>query len=182
MRYAAVVVGIGLLLCLSLSALPIVAQTPEAMVTATVRISSACVIANPTAVDFGTLPFSQPGAAQIATAAVTLRNCATQNETILARGTTATGTGSTWTHAPPGTDVCPGPNVYIQAVRDAAQVEKRLSVNDQTLKAMPGGAMETLTLILVAPCTGSAGAGQSMSTRYIFTGTLGDPGPGPSPR
>ena len=182
MRRAAVIVGVGLLLSLSAATLPMRAQTPEAIVTATVRISSTCVIVNPTTVDFGTLPFSQPGAAQAATVAVTLRNCAVQNETILTRGTTATGANATWTHAPPGADVCPGPNLYIQAVRDAAQVEKRLTVNDQTLKSLSAGAMEALTLVLVTPCTGSAGAGQVMSTRYIFTGTLADPGPGPNPR
>jgi hypothetical protein len=183
MRRAAIVAGFGLLLLTArASALSVAGQPAEAVVTATVRISSTCVLVNPTAVDFGTLPFSQPGAAQMGTAAVTLSNCSAQNQTILARGTAATGTGATWTHAPPGSDVCPGVNLFIQGVRDAAQVEKRLTVNDQPLKALAGGATETLTLTLVPPCTGSAGAGQAMTVRYIFTGTLAEPGPGPGPR
>jgi hypothetical protein len=174
----------GLLLIaigLGLSPLSTFGQQAETTVTASVRIASSCLIVSPTAVDFGTLELTQPTAARSAvaqpteaTATVSLRNCSSQNETILVRGGPATGAGVLWSHAPPGADVCIGPNLFIQGVRDAARSEKRLTIIDQAFKTMPAGASEPVTLTLTPPCSGSTGAGQTLTVKYIFVATLAE--------
>jgi hypothetical protein len=163
---------------------PAVGQTgPEATVTATLRIASACLIVSPTAVDFGTMQFTQPAVAPrsvdslpAATATVSVRNCSSQAETVLVRGGPVTGGGITWSHAPPGADPCAGPNLFVQGVRDAARSERRLSLADQVLKTLPAGATEPVTLTLVPPCSGSVGAGTALTVTYTFIATLTEPG------
>lgn len=190
-RLPIVVVGRGwpfvvlMLMLISLAALPVPTsgQQAEATVTATVRIASSCLVVSPTTIDFGTLEFTQPVAARgaaaelpEATATVSLRNCSSQGETILVRGGPATGTGVLWGHAPPGADVCIGPNLFIQGVRDASGSGKRLTIIDQTFKAMPAGGTEPITLTLIPPCSGSTGAGRSVSVPYTFVATLAERG------
>jgi len=183
MRRTLVLVGLGLLLSLlGLSSLPAFGQSAEVTVSATLRIASSCLSVSPTAVDFGTLELTQPAAArsaatQGATATVTVRNCSSQPETILVRGRAVTAPGVAWSHAPPAADVCAAPNLFSQGVRDGAAGEKRLTVNDQILKSLPPGAAEPVTLTLVPPCSGSTGSGQAITVVYIFTATLGEPGP-----
>ena len=155
---------------------------PEATVTATLRIASSCLVVSPTTVDFGSLEFTQPTGMRPnttpaeATAAVTVRNCSSQGQTILVRGGPAIGTGAVWGHAPPGADVCVGPNLFVQGVRDASGTAKRLTIVDQVFKSLPAGATEPVTLTLTPPCSGSTGAGQQLSTKYIFVATGAEQG------
>jgi hypothetical protein len=172
-----VLCGIGV----GLSPLSAVGQQAEVTVTATLRIASSCLVVSPTAVDFGTVEFTRPPATRpsptpAATATVSLRTCASQSQTILARGAPATGAGVLWAHAPPGADVCPGPNLFIQGVRDAAGVEKRLTVTDQVFKSLAAGAVEPVTLTLTPPCSGSTGAGETVTVKYTFVATLSEHG------
>lgn len=154
----------------------------EVTVAATLRIASSCLIVSPTAVDFGTVEFTRPPATRpsptpaATTATVSLRNCSSQSETILVRGAPATGAGVLWGHAPPGADVCLGPNLFIQGVRDAAGAEKRLSITDQAFKSLPAGATEPIALTLTPPCSGSTGAGQTVTVKYTFVATLSEHG------
>jgi hypothetical protein len=146
------------------------------------RIASSCLVVSPTTVDFGSLEFTQPigmrpsAAPAEATAAVTVRNCSSQGQTILVRGGPAVGTGVVWAHAPPGVDVCVGPNLFIQGVRDASGTAKRLTIVDQVFKSMPAGATEPVTLTLTPPCSGSIGAGVQLSVKYTFVATFAEHG------
>ncbi|MGD9891342.1 MAG: hypothetical protein AB7R89_01970 [Dehalococcoidia bacterium] len=155
---------------------------PEATVTATLRIASSCLIVSPTEVDFGSLEFTQPAgmrssaAPSEATAAVTIRNCSSQGQSILVRGGPAVGPGVIWGHAPPGADVCLAPNLFIQGVRDSSGTAKRLTIVDQVFKSLPAGATDPVTLTLIPPCSGSTGAGREVSVKYTFTATLAEHG------
>jgi hypothetical protein len=171
------------LLGFGLSPLTSFSQTgPEATVTATLQIASSCLVVSPTAVDFGTLEFTQPSTARTsaapaeATAAVSLRNCSSQSQSVLVRGGPAVGTGVIWGHAPPGADVCIAPNLFIQGVRDASGTAKRLTIVDQTFKTLPAGATEPITLTLTPPCSGSTGAGQQLTVKYTFVAALTEHG------
>lgn len=186
-RRMAVVAGAVTLLMAALASFgalsPAAGQTgPEATVTATLRIASSCLVVSPTTVDFGSLEFTQPTGMRPnatpaeATAAVTVRNCSSQGQTILVRGGPAVGAGAVWGHAPPGADVCVGPNLFIQGVRDGSGAAKRLTIVDQVFKSLPAGATEPVTLTLTPPCSGSTGAGQQLSTKYVFVATLAEQG------
>jgi hypothetical protein len=162
--------------------LPVSGQGADVTVTATLRIASACLAVSPTAVDFGALGLTQPGAssagaaASPATATVTVRNCSAQPATVFVKGGIASGPGVAWTHAPSG-DVCAGPNLYLQGVRDLSRNERRLSALDQPLKTLAAGASEPVMLTLVPACSGSAGAGLTITVPYTFTATLAEIGP-----
>jgi hypothetical protein len=183
----AIIAGAAVLITVAIATLgalpPAAGQTgPEATVTATMRIASSCLVVSPTTVDFGSLEFTQPAGTRSnpapaeATAAVTVRNCSSQGQTILVRGGPAVGTGVVWAHAPPGADVCIGPNLFIQGVRDASGATKRLTIVDQAFKSMPAGANEPVTLTLTPPCSGSTGAGVQVSVKYTFVATLAEQG------
>jgi hypothetical protein len=182
-RYAALVIGLVVVaLGFGLSPLTTFGQQAEATVTATLRIASSCLVVSPTAVDFGTLEFSQPAAMRPnsapaeATAAVTLRNCSTQSQSVLVRGGPAVGPGVIWGHAPPGADVCVGLNLFMQGVRDASGAVKRLTIVDQPFKSLAAGAQDLVTLTLIPPCSGSLGAGQQVSVKYTFVAALVEQG------
>jgi hypothetical protein len=178
MRRGVLVATVSLVLGVAaLSALPASGQSAETTVTATLRIAAACLTVSPTAVDFGTLELTPPdlaaraSATPPATATVTLRNCAAQPETVLVKGGPATGAGVNWALAPTA-DVCAGPNLFIQGVRDLSRGERRLTANEQPLKSLAPGAGEPVMLTLVPPCAGSTGAGQSITVKYTFTATF----------
>jgi hypothetical protein len=182
-RVVALLIGLVMVaVCTGLSPLAMFGQQAEATVTATLRIASSCLVVSPTTVDFGSLEFTQPagmrpnGAPAEATAAVTIRNCSTQNQSVLVRGGPAVGTGVVWGHAPPGADVCVGPNLFIQGVRDGSGTAKRLTIVDQVFKSLPAGGTEPVTLTLTPPCSGSTGAGQQLSVKYTFVATLAEQG------
>ena len=182
-RYAALVIGLVVVaIGFGLSPLPTFGQQAEATVTASLRIASSCLVVSPTTVDFGTLEFSQPAAMRPnaapaeATAAVTLRNCSTQSQSVLVRGGPAVGPGVIWGHTPPGADVCVGPNLFIQGVRDASGAARRLTIVDQPFKSLAAGATEPVTLTLTPPCSGSIGAGVQVSVKYTFVATLAEQG------
>lgn len=183
MRLAMLLIVLGMPLAgFALSDLPTFSQGSNVTVTATLRIASACLVVSPTAVDLGTLGLTQPGmsaahtASPPGTATVTVRNCSAQAETIMVKGGPASGPGVTWTHAP-GADVCVGPNLFVQGVRDLSRNDRRLTATDQPLKTLAAGASESVMLTLVPPCSGSAGAGQTITVPYTFTATLAESGP-----
>lgn len=174
---------------LAVTAGPTFGQSAETSVTATLRIASACLTVSPNTVDFGTLELTQPGIAPApATATVVLRNCSAQSETVLVRGSAAMASGNGLAAATPawnlasGSNVCAGPNLFLQGIRDSARVEKQITAADQLLKPLPAGATESLVLTLVPPCAGSIGAGQTISVRYSFTATLLEQTPQANPR
>jgi hypothetical protein len=186
-RRIAVIAGAAAVLMVALAHLgalpPVAGQSgPEATVTATLQIASSCLVVSPTAVDFGTLEFTQPASARStaapteATASVSLRNCSSQSQSVLVRGGPAIGSGVLWGHAPPGADVCIAPNLFIQGVRDASGTAKRLTIFDQAFKSLQAGTTEPITLTLIPPCSGSTGTGHQMTVKYTFIATFTEQG------
>jgi hypothetical protein len=156
-----------------------VGQSAETTVSATVRIASSCLVVTPTAVDFGTVEFTRSTTTAVSNAppgvgaVVSVRNCSQQSENVFVRGGVAGPASAQWAHAP-GQDVCAGPNLFIQGVKDTTQSERRLGSTAQLVKTLAAGATEPLTLTFVPPCAGSAGAGQTISLTYTFTAVLTD--------
>jgi type 1 fimbria pilin len=152
-------------------------QSAETTVSATVRIAASCLVVTPAAVDFGTVEFTRATAVSNASpgvgAVVSVRNCSQQSENVFVRGGVAGPASAQWAHAP-GQDVCAGPNLFIQGVKDNAQSERRLGSTAQLVKTLAAGATEPLTLTFVPPCAGSAGAGQTITLTYTFTAVLND--------
>lgn len=129
-------------------------------------------------VDFGNLPFSAtPGSSQGAGSPdITITNCATASESLLASGTNATGTNGTWTLSASLSNQCGNsPNLYRLALRDANQVDLFLTTNSQTVGTLGTSAPSstlTRTPRITMPCTGSTGNGQAFSMSYNFTATI----------
>jgi hypothetical protein len=129
-------------------------------------------------VDFGSLPFSAtPGSSQApGSPDITIANCATASESLLASGTNATAANATWTLSAGLPNQCSNNlNVYRLALRDANQADLFLTTNNQTVgtlgTAIPGSTI-TRTPRITMPCSGSGGNGQTMSMSYNFTATI----------
>jgi hypothetical protein len=163
-----------------LSALPALANE-SATVNAKVTVASPCLtvsFTNPSAtgLDFGTLAFGS-GAGQ--GNFFSLTNCSTSQESISARGTDATSSTSSaaWTLDDTffGTTTCstnPPTNKYALDTNLMTQTGVvRLSKTDKLVQAIaPGAASMHVTVIM--PCSGSAGAGETMNFQFVYTASF----------
>ena len=146
----------------------------EGTVSAQVTVAAPCIRVTPAQLDFGTLGFSQSAAAPVADSrALSIENCGTGSENIFAHGDNATSTsGTTWTLEPNQPDLCSTPNRFRQRI-GAGSLSIALSTQDTLIAPVPGGQTVSWTAYLVMPCTGSSGAGQTMTFPYVFTAVLG---------
>jgi uncharacterized repeat protein (TIGR01451 family) len=135
--------------------------------------ATACLTVSPSgAIDFGTGMLSKSGATVKLSGdqAVTVTNCGTKAETISVHGTDATATGATWRLV--GGDPCAsGTNEFGLALADASG-DLRVGSSDTTVATVaPGQSLSRRPEILMA-CTGSEGAGKTLTTQLVFTATL----------
>jgi spore coat protein U-like protein len=143
-------------------------------VSAQVTVAAPCIQVSPGQLDFGTLGFSQ--SANNVTAgirAVTATNCGPAGS-LLGRGTNASSTqGTSWTLDPDQSAICSTSNRYTKRIDTGPTSLPLSSTQDTALRAIAAGEAAALNAILVMPCVGSNGAGQTMTFSYIFTATLG---------
>lgn len=148
------------------------AITDSGTVTAqvTVPTSAACLELSTSSVDFGTLSLGaedQPGSP-----AVTVTNCSGVSETILARGTDASGAGATWT-LDDSADACAGSlgtDAYHLDLA-AATSSVRLSTTNKLLGTLGSGSTADHTARISTACPGSSGGGTTMTMQIVFVAT-----------
>jgi hypothetical protein len=152
-------------------------------VSASVTAGAACITLSQTApVDFGTKDFStSAGNSAAGQAAGSITNCATQTESILAKGTDASNGATTWslvdaTGLPTPVNPCdlasPNTNKYFLSTFPGALSTVLLSTTNKAFHSLAAGASSSLTVAVVMPCTGSSGAGQTLNFSYVYTATF----------
>jgi hypothetical protein len=141
--------------------------------------ATACItVTSPTngaSVSFGSLAFSAtPGSSQgSGSPDITVANCSTGSESVLASGTNATGASSTWALVGALANQCGNSlNQYRLGVRDANNTDLFLTAQNQTLGSVAANGALTRIPRITMPCTGSSGNGQTMSMSFNFTATV----------
>jgi hypothetical protein len=165
------VLVVAVLLAVSL-VMPAAAASEEA-VTGTVTVATPCITVGES-LDFGSLRFSRPG--ESATAAfdnTSYTNCSSGGEDIYVHGTKATSSTSAAEWNLTGTIVCNvGPNYYRLGVGDSNS-GVNLSTSAQLLGAnVAGGATDAVSVEINMPCSGSDGAGETMTFQVVFTASF----------
>lgn len=169
----------------ALSALPAF-SADTATVEAKVTVTAPCItvaVTWPSAptLDFGSSLFTtptQPGGGSLMDA-ISVTNCAPGIENVLVRGTdaTSTTTSSTWTLQNSLATCSAGLDKYAleadmadgNGAHNSPAV--KLELTNQLLGNIPPGT-RGVTPRLWMPCTGSKGAGETMSFQLIFTASL----------
>jgi len=135
----------------------------------TVAAAAACIELSTTSIDFGTLPLGAEN--EPAAPAITVTNCSTAAEDILASGTNAQAPGVVWNLADT-TATCAttlGLNTYRLGLGNAnLPVPFSLGTVNETLATLQGGASSPYTALIHTACPGSAGAGQVLSMSINF--------------
>jgi hypothetical protein len=146
---------------------------PEGTVSAQVTVAAPCIQVTPAQLDFGTLGFSPNAASPLgASRGLTVTNCGSGSENVLARGTNATSTGgTTWTLEPNQGDLCSTTNRFTQRI-DTGPLSLPLSTQNSSVGSVVSGQPAQWNALLVMPCAGSGGAGEIMTFSYIFTAVL----------
>jgi hypothetical protein len=137
-----------------------------------------CLLLSTSQVNYGTLPFSSPLATSTGNANVTVSSCSTQPEDILVKGTDAVSSTSpaSWdlTAIPGSGNMCNAPadgvNEYGQRVSGGGGNSISLSLDNQTyFSGLAASADVNAQLQIFMPCSGSNGAGETMSAVITFT-------------
>jgi hypothetical protein len=135
--------------------------------------ANACITVAPAAtIDFGTGMLSKPGAvvSLAGDQTITVTNCGTQSETILVRGTSATASGTTWDLT--GGDPCAaGPDKFGLSLT-IAELSLRVGAANKTVGTLAPGQTLTRRARILMACSGSSGAGQTLTAQLVFTATL----------
>jgi hypothetical protein len=144
-------------------------------VTATVNVQDvACVQITSSGITYGTKAFSTANTPVQGTGTITnLASCSTADQTVLVHGATATGTGATWSLV--SALACPTPNQYVHEVDNPNTLGGflQLASGNITFGSLAGNSsFGSIPTRLTMPCTGSNGAGQTMSTQIVFTATV----------
>jgi hypothetical protein len=135
--------------------------------------ANACITVSPTAtIDFGTGMLSKPGAVVSLPGdqTITVTNCGTQSETILVRGTSATGSGTTW-DLTEGDPCAAGPHKFGLSLT-IAELSLRVGAANKTVGTLAPGQTLTRRARILMACSGSSGAGQTLTAQLVFTATL----------
>jgi hypothetical protein len=147
-------------------------------VAAQVTAATPCLlIQGSTSIDFGTATFSTPGPTGNALfknpGESTLVNCTDAGESVFARATDAAGSGgAAWSLEPNLTNPCTaGPDTFSAMAADSTGA-KFLTTANSTFRTLSGGESRPIGFTMYMPCTGSSGAGQTMSFSYIYTVTF----------
>jgi hypothetical protein len=137
-----------------------------------VTSSGACVELSTSSIDFGSVALGQSNVA--ADPAITVTNCGSLSEDVLAHGSDATATGATWSLA--GTAENCGDTLGTDRYRlelESAGGTVSLTSANKALETLAAGDTGTHTARLFTACPGSTGAGQLMTTQITFIATTG---------
>jgi hypothetical protein len=161
---------------LILTAGPGWAQSPSGNVTATVQVqASACITISPTSFTYPPSGFNSGGSPAILVPTGNIpvvTSCSTGTQDYLAKGGNATGASATWQLT--ALVDCTGAQADLyrhQVLGTGPSIS--LSTTDQTWEDdVPAGAMRNLAGRLTMPCTGSSGAGVTMSLPITVTAVV----------
>jgi hypothetical protein len=139
----------------------------------TVPTSAACIELSATSVTFGTQRFGTEDVP--ATPSITVTNCSGSDETLLARGTDASGNGAGWNLVDAagtcGAGTLALDDYHLTLKRGDTEEVTRLSTNNKAIRPLAAGAEGTLDALIDMPCPGSSGAGQTMGMQIVFVVT-----------
>jgi hypothetical protein len=159
-------------------ALPVFAADNGTVSAQVIAGGTACLTV-PSSVDFGTAAFLAAGTQTVTTGSpnIAVSSCSTATETVLARGTDATAPGVVWTltTTAPCPLAAPTTNQYnlgLRPIGGTGTTDVFLSGTNGSLGTVAANTTLTRIPIMRMPCTGSAGAGQTMSMSYVFTATV----------
>jgi hypothetical protein len=140
-----------------------------------------CLTVTPETLDFGTKPFSTPGGDNSGAVFLTLTNCGTATQHVVAAGTDASGPTGAWalTDVVSGSICSLGTDKYSvfalgpTSGRDYVRAQlgvtpTMLAVSGDPYPLVPSG-VAPVTLVLTMPCQGSNGAGATKSLSATFT-------------
>lgn len=149
-------------------------------VDATVTLATPCVTMDTTSIGFGTQVFSTPGNEVIATGnpQVGITNCGAADEVLYGAGTDAASADpnnpAQWALVTQAIDCgnnTPNDSYALEVLN--ANIDALLSTSASTLITLPGNAGSlTIDHLIHMPCSGSTGAGQTMSMQVIYTVTF----------
>lgn len=148
--------------------------TDNGTVSAQVTVATPCVTVGPN-IDYGTKGFSTstPPVSSTSSGTSSYTNCSSDPENIYVRGSNAVSTSSSATWQLTGTGTCSaGVNRYYHSVGDDVG-GANLSLSDQLINpAAAAGATKTLFANIAMPCSGSDGAGETMTFSIIVTASF----------
>jgi hypothetical protein len=152
----------------------------DGTVHATVTVGAPCLTLETTSVDFGTISFNTPETNNFRqTDTLYVTNCSGTDANFLVRGTDAISATSaaTWSLYQGNFGACTlGPNAYRLTHWDLGGSiwwAFHLTTSDQIAKVgVPAAGQHPYRLDLLMPCSGSDGAGETMSFQAIFTATF----------
>src|SRR5215207_2120386 len=141
---------------------------PNGTVTATVQVqAAACIQISPTSFTYAPAGLSTTGAFITTLPNSTkpvVTSCSSGNQNFLARGGTATASGTSWDLASAFDCSAPEVNKYKHELKPAAGSYTPLTSSDATWETAIGmSATRTVDTRLMMPCTGSNGVGQTVS-------------------
>lgn len=137
-----------------------------------IAASAACLELSTTSIDFGSLTLGAVD--QPATPAVTLTNCSSVGESLLARGTNASGTGAAWTlvdSAATCADTLGLDSYHLSLASAGLAGPLGLSTTNKAVQTLAAGEDVDHTARISTACPGSTGAGvvMSMQIHYLVT-------------
>ena len=146
--------------------IPVFGDTGTVNVTVTAQAQS-CILLDTTLINYGTLPFGGNNSSLIQ-----FDSCTPATQSILARGTDATGTS--WTLSDTGTCATTlGTNKFKHELQRLDNGNLFLSTADQGIGSLSGNALnQQLSTLFIMPCAGSSGAGLTASTTIVLTSTI----------
>ena len=159
-----------------------VSAADQGAVDASVEVQNpaACILLEGTVIDFGIEKFSTPSQTEQSepSTPTVVTNCSGANAELVARSTKATNEAGTaeWTPWSNPTPCNAGPNAFAHGVivgvaNGAVLTETNQSVIQNT-SVFPDGQQLPYKHVLVMPCTGSDGDGETMSWTVTFTAIL----------
>jgi hypothetical protein len=143
-----------------------------------------CLTLSPSALDFGVLPFAAPGGPDIFDRrSMSLTNCGTAGENVLASTTNASGPSGSWTPTSvSANNPCPTTNVFALLWTISAPGFRNLLLTGTPRMALDtqgqpwvfpaGSATSGGELLLGMPCQGSNGAGDTKTLTATFTAVV----------
>ncbi len=146
------------------------------VVTATVNVQDVpCITLGTTNINYGQKAFSTSLTFVNAPSSISnIDSCSTSAQTLLGTGSLATGTLASWSPVP--TLSCSGPstNEYRHTLRNLeSSADVHLSLSAQSLGTLAGNQQDaSVGTMLLMPCTGSDGAGQTMAMQVTLTATV----------
>jgi hypothetical protein len=136
-----------------------------------VPVSGACLQLSTSAVSFGTVPLGSVG--QPATPAITVSNCGSSPESIVASGSDATAANALWT-LDESAETCDSPNYttdhyHLDITSADLAGPVRLSTTNKPVQDLTAGATSDHTLKIDTACRGSSGSGRTMTMQVTYT-------------